>query len=228
MPMKRCPARLASAGEVGRSTGRRTPRPGAAVLMGPRKTVLTTGEVAKICNVAPRTVSKWFDSGQLRGYRIPGSKDRRIPVEQLIRFMRGHGIPLNGLDSGRRRVLIIDADAMLCETLRTALSRDGYEVTAAGSALEAGAAAHDMNPHVVIVDVSLRDVSARTVSRFFRSTAGLQPPRLIGVAKGLNEAQGQALLQDGFDAYLSKPFDARSLVGLMENAAASAPIHEMV
>lgn len=195
--------------------------------MGPRKTVLTTGEVAKICNVAPRTVSKWFDSGQLRGYRIPGSKDRRIPVEQLIRFMRGHGIPLNGLDSGRRRVLIIDADAMLCETLRTALSRDGYEVTTAGSALEAGAAAHDMNPHIVIVDVSLRDVSARTISRFFRSTAGLQPPRLIGVAKGLNDAQGQALLQDGFDAYLSKPFDARSLVALMENAAAGVPVHEM-
>jgi len=196
--------------------------------MGPQKTVLTTGEVAKICNVAPRTVSKWFDSGQLRGYRIPGSKDRRIPVDQLIRFMRGHGIPLNGLDSGRRRVLIIDADAMLCETLRTALSRDGYEVTTAGSALEAGAAAHDMNPHVVIVDVGLGDVSARTISRFFRSTVGPQSPRLIGVANGLNEAQGQALLQDGFDAYLSKPFDARSLIGLMENAAASAPVHEMV
>ena len=39
------------------------------------KEVFTTGEVARICNVAPRTVSKWFDTGQLRGYRIPGSKD---------------------------------------------------------------------------------------------------------------------------------------------------------
>ena len=49
------------------------------------KDVLTTGEVAKICNVAPRTVSKWFDTGALTGYRIPGSKDRRIPLTQLIR-----------------------------------------------------------------------------------------------------------------------------------------------
>ena len=62
--------------------------------------VLTTGEVAKICNVASRTVSKWFDSGQLRGYRIPGSKDRRIPVSSLIRFMKSHNIPLDGLMSG--------------------------------------------------------------------------------------------------------------------------------
>ena len=59
------------------------------------KDVLTTGEVAKICNVAPRTVSKWFDSGALHGYRIPGSKDRRIPLNQLIRFMKQHGMPLN-------------------------------------------------------------------------------------------------------------------------------------
>src|SRR3990170_5003007 len=140
-------------------------------LMGPRKTVLTTGEVAKICSVAPRTVSKWFDSGQLRGYRIPGSKDRRIPVEHLVRFMRAHGIPLNGLDSGRRRVLILDADATLCDTLRAVLTRDGYEVTTAGSALEAGGAAHEVNPHVVIVDVSLPDVTPRTISRFFRSAA---------------------------------------------------------
>ena len=36
--------------------------------------VFTTGQVAKICKVAPRTVSKWFDSGRLKGYRIPGSQ----------------------------------------------------------------------------------------------------------------------------------------------------------
>ena len=65
-----------------------------SLAMDKRKDVLTTGQVAKICNVAPRTVSKWFDSGQLRGYRIPGSKDRRIPLGQLVRFMRAHNIPL--------------------------------------------------------------------------------------------------------------------------------------
>ncbi|MFN9969658.1 MAG: helix-turn-helix domain-containing protein, partial [Phycisphaerae bacterium] len=61
------------------------------------KEVLTTGEVAKICNVAPRTVSKWFDSGSLKGYRIPGSRDRRIPTSELIRFMKAHNIPLEGI-----------------------------------------------------------------------------------------------------------------------------------
>ena len=74
------------------------------------KDVLTTGEVAKLCNVASRTVSKWFDSGQIKGYRIPGSKDRRIPVSNLITFMKEHGIPMDGLMSGNPRVLIVDGD----------------------------------------------------------------------------------------------------------------------
>ena len=62
------------------------------------KTIFTTGQVAKICKVAPRTVSKWFDSGRLRGYRIPGSQDRRIPREHLIRFLKEHGMPLGELE----------------------------------------------------------------------------------------------------------------------------------
>ena len=52
------------------------------------RTIFTTGQVAKICKVAPRTVSKWFDSGRLRGYRIPGSQDRRIPREHLAKTRR--------------------------------------------------------------------------------------------------------------------------------------------
>jgi len=62
-------------------------------------TVFTIGQVAKICKVASRTVSKWFDSGRLRGYRIPGSQDRRIPREHLIRFLKEHGMPLDVLNS---------------------------------------------------------------------------------------------------------------------------------
>jgi len=61
--------------------------------------VFTTGQVAKICKVAPRTVSKWFDSGRLKGYRIPGSQDRRIPRKYLIEFMTEYEIPIEYLEA---------------------------------------------------------------------------------------------------------------------------------
>ena len=188
-----------------------------------RKNVLTTGEVAKICSVAPRTVSKWFDSGHLRGYRIPGSKDRRIPVEHLVRFMRAHGIPLDGLDGGRRRVLVLDGDASLCHAIRAALDNDGgYEVTTATSALEAGAAVQAQKPHVLVVDVTLPDAAPKAVTRFVRAFSTLPSTCLIGVGSGLTDGQGQALLQEGFDGYLNKPFDVRSLIQLIEEKTPEA------
>src|SRR6195952_5832393 len=103
------------------------------------KDVLTTGEVAKICNVAPRTVSKWFDSGTLTGYRIPGSKDRRIPLSQLIRFMKHHGMPLNGLMTGATRVLIVDNEQDVVEVLEKILEDEAkFEVEVCKGGFEAG------------------------------------------------------------------------------------------
>ena len=63
-----------------------------------RKDIYTTGQVAQICKVAPRTVTKWFDSGQLKGYRIPGGRDRRIPAAELLKFMKAHNIPVECLE----------------------------------------------------------------------------------------------------------------------------------
>jgi excisionase family DNA binding protein len=192
-----------------------------------RKNVLTTGEVAKICNVAPRTVSKWFDAGQLRGYRIPGSKDRRIPVEHLIRFMRVHGIPLNGLDTGKTRVVLLERDESLRDAIRKVLTEDrGYEVVTAGSALEAGAAVQQVKPQVFVADVTLPDITSKGLVRFVKSLSNSEPIRLIGVAPGLNDGAGQALLQEGFDGYLSKPFDVRSLTALIEDRTAAEANHQ--
>ena len=186
--------------------------------MSNEKNVLTTGQVAKICNVAPRTVSKWFDSGQLQGYRIPGSKDRRIPLEQLVRFMRANGIPLNGLETGTTRVLVVDADAGACEAVRKTLAEvTRYEVHGATTAFEAGLIAREVRPHVIVVDLSVPGLDPRALSRVVRSTAELASARLLGTGVNLSDPQGQALLQEGLDGYLSKPFEMQRLVALVDD-----------
>jgi DNA-binding response OmpR family regulator len=69
----------------------------------------------------------------------------------------------------------------------------------------------------VIVDVGLPDVTPTVLTRFVRSRQSVESVCLIGTAQGLSEAQGQALLQAGFDGYIGKPFDVRSLVELIEH-----------
>ena len=185
-----------------------------------QKDVLTTGQVAKICNVAPRTVSKWFDSGQLRGYRIPGSKDRRIPLAQLLRFMRAHGIPLDGLATGQTHVLIVDSDSGLTAVLRDFLEGEqSYTVTTAESAFEAGVLMGHSTPDVVVVDITLPDVITKELLHTIRTDERLRTVKVIGVSGGITEGQGQMLLQQGFDHYLRKPFEIRQLLDLIEEPA---------
>src|SRR5689334_21122770 len=138
------------------------------------KDVLTTGEVAKICNVAPRTVSKWFDSGALRGYRIPGSKDRRIPINQLIRFMKQHGMPLNGLMTGCTRILIVDDEVDVVEVLERILEDDAlHENVLVKGGLEAGIVAEKYRPHHMRLDTQLSDVDGRIVCTQVTKNAAL-------------------------------------------------------
>ena len=51
----------------------------------------TTGEAADVCKVSQQTIIRCFDSGRLGGFRVPGSKFRRIPRADLIKFMRATG-----------------------------------------------------------------------------------------------------------------------------------------
>jgi excisionase family DNA binding protein len=186
------------------------------------KDVLTTGEVAKICNVAPRTVSKWFDSGSLRGYRIPGSKDRRIPVSELIKFMRAHGIPLEGLSSGRTRVLIVDDQQDVTSVLQKVLSEQtNYEVRIATSAFEAGMECERFKPHVVLMDIHLGEGNtseARNVAKSVRENDNLQMTRLVAMSGKLTDGQIPGVKAMGFDSFLRKPFQVRQVVEAIEAA----------
>lgn len=185
-----------------------------------QKDVLTTGEVAKVCNVAPRTVSKWFDSGQLRGYRIPGSKDRRIPLNALIRFMKQHHIPMDGLQSGQTRVLIVDGDGRVVQTLKQVLADANYEVHAAGSGFLAGVACEKARPHVMLLDVHLQDVDAVELCRTLKQSADLQLTKTIAMSGKLTDGQAHQLMTKGFDGYLKKPFNVKQVIETIEDAVA--------
>jgi len=62
------------------------------------KRIFTTGEAADVCKVSQQTIIRCFDSGRLGGFRVPGSKFRRIPRADLIKFMRENEIPVDVLD----------------------------------------------------------------------------------------------------------------------------------
>lgn len=185
------------------------------------KSILTTGDVAKICNVAPRTVSKWFDNGQLKGYRIPGSKDRRIPLSELVRFMKVHNMPTATLPVGKTRVLIVDSDAdaalSLADTLQT---KADYQTQIVHSNFEAGIIAHKFAPHVLLVNLLAQDIDATQICHAIRADEDLETIKIIALANQLSDSEADALLQKGFDGCVSNPTDTNELVSKIEHATA--------
>jgi excisionase family DNA binding protein len=183
------------------------------------KEVLTTGEVARLCGVAPRTVSKWFDAGQLRGFKIPGSRDRRIPRESLIRFMRAHGIPLRGLDGAVMRILIIDPEYDAADALRVALeSGFDYEVQVATGIFEAGLLAKQGRPHVILMDIGLPGLNPKQMRQTLRADPELVATKVVAIQRQPTEEQVRTRLSEGFDACLAKPYHLSTVVRVVEEA----------
>ena len=186
-----------------------------------RKDIFTTGQVAQICKVAPRTVTKWFDSGKLKGYRIPGSRDRRIPASELRRFMKSHNMPTNGVEFDKVRILIVDSDWEMAETLSKALSNQiKYDVTTASNNFDAGSVAQKVSPHVILLNLASGDIDAEEICKNIRANQELQSTKVVAIAHGINENEAEALTQKGYDGFITDQSDIHCVVRTIEEATA--------
>jgi excisionase family DNA binding protein len=187
------------------------------------KKVFTTGQVAKICQVAPRTVSKWFDSGKLRGYRIPGSQDRRIPRENLIRFLKDNNMPLGILEEEElHKILIIGAEDVFVERLQQLLPEsDDFKYELASSGFEAGIKAQSFHPDTIVIDLSLGRSEAIQIAQNLRRDEAYAKTLIIALASE-DEAAPEKLNEYGFNEAFKRPFDIMLLAERIRTLAEEA------
>jgi excisionase family DNA binding protein len=180
------------------------------------KTVFTTGEAAKICKVSQQTIIRCFDNGQLKGFRVPGSRFRRIPREALYKFMKDNGIPTDALESGKRKVLLVDDDAELVELMTKVLEEDGrFEVRIASNGFDAGMMVKEYRPDLIVLDVMLPDINGKEVCHRVRGDGTLEDVRILCISGMIEEDKIQELRLSGADDFLHKPFDIEELIDRM-------------
>ena len=177
------------------------------------KTVFTTGEAAKICKVSQQTIIRCFDNGSLKGFRVPGSRFRRIPREKLFSFMKENGIPTDALESGKRKALIVDDDPELVELLVEAFERDGrVEIKSANNGFEAGMNVREFRPDLVVLDVMLPDINGKEVCQRVRSDPNLDAVKIICISGMVEQDKINDLRLAGADDFMGKPFAVDSLL----------------
>lgn len=177
------------------------------------KTVFTTGEAAKICKVSQQTIIRCFDNGSLKGFRVPGSKFRRIPREQLFAFMRDNGIPTDALESGKRKVLIVDDDEELVELLSDVFEKEGrFDVRTANNGFDAGMLVREFRPDLVVLDVMLPDINGKEVCQRIRSDDTLEAVRIICISGMVEQDKIAELKEAGANDFMHKPFNVDRLL----------------
>ena len=191
------------------------------------KNLFTTGEAAEICNISQQTIIRCFDSGKLDGFRVPGSRFRRIPRDSLIRFMKENSIPLDNLMAdrqGRIKILIVDDDQEIVELMVDVLNRDGrFEVRTATSGYDAGLVTQQFMPDVIILDYMLPDVNGNIVCQTIKRNPHFAAIRIVIVSGVVNQEEIEGLLQAGASDFMKKPFDIARLVDrIVEVASAEA------
>jgi excisionase family DNA binding protein len=177
------------------------------------KKVFTTGEAASVCRVSQQTIIRCFDNGRLHGFRVPGSKFRRIPRDELLRFMRENGIPTDALEGSRRRLLIVDDDPQIVDLLEEMLKRDTrFEIESASTGYDAGLLTERFRPHLIILDYMLPDLNGDVVCERIRENPDLKETKILFVSGVIERDRIDRLLRAGGNGFLKKPFTVGSLL----------------
>lgn len=177
------------------------------------KQIFTTGEAAHICKLSQQTIIRCFDSGKLQGFRVPGSRFRRIPREVLINFMRENEIPLDRLEGGKQRILVVDDDPQIVELFVDVLSQDKrFDIKTAATGYDAGVLSEQFKPHLMILDYMLPDINGNVVCKTVRDNPNLSGMIIVMVSGVVNQDEIDGLLEAGANEFVKKPFNIEKLL----------------
>jgi excisionase family DNA binding protein len=170
--------------------------------------IFTVFQASRYCNVSSKTIINWIDAGHIEAYRTVGGH-RRIKQSDLEAFMRKQGIPIpeGELLMERKRILIVDDDPIIVETLVQALEEDehDYEIISASDGFEAGLQVTHFKPHLLILDIMMPDIKGFEVCKRIKADEQTRDTKIIVLSAYLDDEKFKKMKENGADVCFSKP-----------------------
>lgn len=127
--------------------------------------------------------------------------------------MKDNGIPTDALESGKRKMLIVDDDRDLVELLRDALEADGrFDIRTVNNGFDAGMMVKEYHPDAIILDVMLPDINGKEVCQRVRSDSTLDDVKIICISGMVEAEKIQELRDAGANDFVQKPFEVDTLI----------------
>ena len=170
--------------------------------------IFTVFQASKYCNVSPKTIINWIDSGHIKAFKTVGGH-RRIKNSDLEDFMKKQGIPIpeEDLKEERKRILIVDDDPIIVETIVQAFEEDeyNYEVISAADGFEAGLQVNHFKPHLIILDIMMPDIKGYDVCKKIKCDMETKDMKIIVLSAYFDEEKFKKMKDFGADLCFSKP-----------------------
>ena len=169
---------------------------------------LSTGDVARYCEVNVTTVKRWIREGHLKGFQTPMGHFKVVKTD-FIQFLKDNHMPVDEsiLGSAELKVLVIDDDPGMIKTivmtleslnhnLRVDTATDGYDgLMKIGNAV----------PNLLILDLNMPKIDGYEVIKRVKNTEDYKSAEIMVVSSTLNEETEKKLLNIGVSKYLKKP-----------------------
>lgn len=102
------------------------------------------------------------------------------------------------------RILVIDDDPLILETIQTFLDGEGYEVSTHQGAFGGAAIIADTRPDLVLLDIDMPGLSGPGLAEVVGEHADLADTRIFFFSGGEEEAIAKAARECGVDGYIRK------------------------
>jgi len=176
--------------------------------------IFTVFQASKYCNVSPKTIINWIDAGHIEAYRTVGGH-RRIKKDDLEAFMRKQGIPVPEEEPTleRKRILIVDDDPIIVETLVQALEEDehDYEIISASDGFEAGIQVNHFKPHLLILDIMMPGMDGWQAARELKANLATKDIPILAATALFRDTDLKTCMDSGCSGYIVKPFTFQEL-----------------
>lgn len=179
------------------------------------KDILTTFEIARLCDVDISTVINWINTGKLSAYKTPGNH-RRVRKADFLIFLKNYRFPVpRGIG---QTVLLVEPDSSLRFEMKKAVSKKWPEVTVyeADEPFMAGKLIAEKRPSLIVMDVGLTGMDGRRACGVIRSDRRLKETRILATFSKKLAGIKDIILKAGADHFMMKPFTGGDFEKMVE------------
>ncbi|MHC4872690.1 MAG: response regulator [Planctomycetota bacterium] len=185
--------------------------------------LLTSGDVAEVCQVSLPIVLNWVKQGLLKSYQTAGGHNRFAP-QDIVDFLEKNNMyitddlreKLSNNHYGKsipRRVLIADDNERVRKTLYSALTAEGFKVLKAADSIRTKKKIKNSKFDIVVIDYMMPGIYIQEILALL----GDNQPRLIILLDYRDAAAENELSKLGIQDVLVKPVDVDEFVGILQN-----------